>query len=182
MWKSGGSSHAIHKGLSWQWDHVLSIPLHVFPPLNRVASFQGCTLQCCRRRHLRNITNQNVKFVCNTFLGLFCGIFWIFTTLKGRYSWSSTSILSASMNFCQPQIKSIFKKKKLCLRPWGDGWVVRSAGCSCREPDFDSQDLHGTSASYKSSSRGSEAFLWPLWVLYAHGTLTFLNTHEHTHR
>jgi hypothetical protein len=40
---------------------------------------------------------------------------------------------------------------------WRDGSAVKSTGCSCKDPEFNSQQSHGGS---KPSVMGSDAFLW----------------------
>ena len=93
---------------------------------------------------------------------------------KPRYNnsrWNEYFISSdlTSLGFCrgsqsakQTREPSDMQIKPALTRDWGDGSVVESTDCSHRRPRFNSQHPWWQTTVCKSSSRGSDAFLWPL--------------------
>jgi hypothetical protein len=60
---------------------------------------------------------------------------------------------------CTYSILLLLKKKKN-IQGWRDGSVVKSADCSSRGPEFNSQQSHGGS---QPSVMGSDVLFWCAW-------------------
>lgn len=69
--------------------------------------------------------------------------------------------------------------KKRGTQSWRDCSAVKNTSCSRRSSRFGSRHLYGGLQARYSSSRGSEALLWPPHILHA---VMYIQTCRHTHK
>jgi hypothetical protein len=69
------------------------------------------------------------------------------------------------------------KKKRIFSGNWRGGSGVKSTGCPCKGPGFNSQypnNIRQLTTTYESSSRDYDTLFWPLRALHASGMETYI--------
>lgn len=116
-------------------------------------------------------------------LGAHCEYTWLECAMTGSHQEPGLPVLVQKHKTVQTNLNCT-GCQEACDRQflgWKGGPTV-SACWSCKGPRFSSQTSYVLTTAFNSSSRGSNAFFWPLNTKHTWDSQTFMQAYTHTHK